>query len=72
MHYPSFNITSTHALIPIHTLKSVVNISGGTLLLNKFNDGTLTKQNIVDHFVLLVYGHVMQATAALPHSKIRK
>jgi len=72
MLYPSSNTTSTHAHISIHTLKSVVNISGGNLLLNKkFNDGTLTKRNIVvGHFVSLVCGHVMQATAAVPHSRI--
>jgi len=71
MLYPSSNTTSTHAHISIHTLKSVVNISSGNLLFNKkFNDGTLAKQNIADHFQSLVYGHVMQATDAIPHSKI--
>jgi len=42
------------------------------LLFNKkFNEGTLTKRNIVvGHFVSLVYSHVMQATDAIPHSKI--
>jgi len=71
MLHPSSNTTSTHAHISIHTLKSVVNISSGNLLLNnKFNDGTLTKRNIiVGHFVSLVYGHVMQATDVIPHSK---
>jgi len=50
----------------------VVNISSGNLLLNKkFNDGTLTKRNIVvGHFVSLVYSHVMQAIDAIPHSNI--
>jgi hypothetical protein len=50
----------------------MVNISSGNLLFNKkFNDGTLTKQNIVvGHFVSLVYGHMMQATDAISHSKI--
>jgi len=64
----------THAHISIHTLKSVVNISSGNLLFNKnFNDGRLTKQNIVvGHFVSLVYSHVMQGTDAIPHSKIRQ
>jgi hypothetical protein len=72
MLYPLSNTTSTHAHISIHTLKSVVNISSGNLFFNKkFNDGTLTKPNIiVDHFVLLVYGHMMQATDVIPHSKI--
>jgi len=53
-------------------MKSVVNISSGNLLLyKKVNDGTLTKRNIVvGHFVSLVYGHVMQATDAIRHSKI--
>jgi hypothetical protein len=56
----------------IHILKPVVNISSGNLLLNtKFNDGTLKKRNIVvGQFVSLVYVHVMQATGAIPHSKI--
>jgi hypothetical protein len=72
MLYPLSNTTSTHAHVSIHMLKSVVNISSGNLLLNrKYNDGTLTKQNIVvSHFVSLVYSHVMQATDAIPHSKI--
>jgi len=72
MLYPSSNTTSTNAHISIHTLKSVVNISSRNLLLNKkFNDSTLTKQNIVvGYFVSLVYGHVMQATYAIPYSKI--
>ena len=72
MLYPSSNATSTHAHISIHTLKSVVSISSRYLLLNKkFNDGTLTKRNIVvGHFVSLVYGHVMQATDAIPHTKM--
>ena len=71
MLYPSSNATSTHAHISLLTLKSVVNISSRNLLLNKkFNDGTLTKRTIVvGHFVSLVYGHVMQATDAIPHSK---
>ena len=68
----SSNTTSTHAHISIHTLKSVVNISSGNLPFNnKFNDGTLTKRNIVvGHFVSLVCSHVIQATDAIPHSKI--
>ena len=72
MLYPSSNTTSTHSHISIHTLKSVVNISSGNLLLNKkLNDGTLTKRNIVvGHYVSRVYGHVMQAIEAIPHSKI--
>jgi hypothetical protein len=72
MLYPSSNTTRTNAHISIHTLKSVVSISSGNVLLNKkFNDGTLMKQNIaVSHFVSLVYGHVMQATDAITHSKI--
>jgi len=72
MLYPLSNTTSTHSHISIHTLKSVVNISSGNLLLDKkFNDGTLTKRNIVvGHFVSLVCGHVMQATDAIPHSKV--
>jgi hypothetical protein len=72
MFYPSSNTTSTQAHISIHTMKSAVNISSGDLLLNKkFNDGTLTKRNIVGgHFLSLVYGHVMQASDAIPHSKI--
>jgi hypothetical protein len=47
-----------------------VNISSGNLHLNKkYNDGMLTKQNIiVGHFASLVYGHVMQASDATPHS----
>ena len=71
MLYPSSNTTSTHAHISIHMMKSVVNISSGNLLLSKkFNDGTLTKRNIVvGHFVSLVYGHMMQASDAIPHSK---
>jgi hypothetical protein len=50
----------------------VLNISSEKLLFNKkFNDGTLKKQNIiVGHFVSRVYGHVMQATDAISHSKI--
>jgi hypothetical protein len=70
--YPSSDTSSTHAHISIHTLKSVVNIGSGNLVFNKkFNDGTPTKQNIVvGHFVSLVYGHKMQATDAIPHSKI--
>ena len=74
MLYPSSNTTSTRAHISIHTLKSVVNISSGNLLFNKeFNVSTLTKRNIVvGHFVSLVYGHVMQATSTIPHSKIWK
>ena len=61
MFYPSSNTTSTQSHISIHTLKSVVNISSGNLLFNKkFNDGTLTKRNIVvGHFVSLVCSHVM-------------
>jgi len=72
MLYPLLNTTSTHAHISKHTLKSVVNISSGNLLLNKkFNDGMLTKLKIVvGHFVSLVYGYMMQATDAIPHSKI--
>ena len=71
MLYPSPNTTSARAHISIHTLKSVVNISSRNLLFNKkLNDGTLTKRNIVSHFVSLVYGHVMQATDAIPDSKI--
>jgi len=53
------------AHISIHMMKSVVNISSRNLLLDKkFNDGTLMKQNVVSHFVSLVYRHVMQATDA--------
>jgi len=72
MLYPSSNTTSTHAHISTHMLKSGVNISSGNLLCNKkFNDGTLTKRNIVvGHFVSLVYGHMKQATNAIPHSMI--
>jgi hypothetical protein len=63
MLYPSSNTTSTQAHISIHMLKSAVNINSGNLLLNKkFNDGTLTKRNIVSHFVSFVYGHMMQAS----------
>jgi hypothetical protein len=41
---PWSNTISTHAHISIHTLKPVVNISSGNLLLNeKFNDVTLMK-----------------------------
>jgi hypothetical protein len=70
-HYPMSYTASTHAHISPHTMKSVVNISSGNLLLNeKFNDGTLTKLNIFGHFVSLVYGQVMKATDAIPHSKI--
>jgi hypothetical protein len=36
----------------------------------KINDGVLTKQNVVGHFVSLVYGHMMEATDAILHSKI--
>ena len=70
--YPSSNTINTHAHISIHTLKSVVNISSGNLLINKkFNDGMLMKRNVVvGHFVTLFYGHIMQATDAIPHSKI--
>ena len=72
MLYPLSNITGTHEHISIHTMKFAVNISSGDLLLSKkLNDGTLTKLNIgVGHFVSLVYGHVMQASDAIPHSKI--
>jgi len=72
VHKWSSNTTSTNEYISIHTLKSVVNISSGNLLFNKkFNDGKLTKRNIVvGHFVSLVCSHVMQATDAIPHSKI--
>ena len=72
MLYSSSNTSSTHAHISTHTLKSVVNISSGNLLFNKkFNEGALTKRNIVvGHFVSLVYSHMMQATDAIPHSKI--
>jgi hypothetical protein len=72
MLYPSSNTTSTHAHISIHTMKSVVNISSEDLLLNtKLNDDTRTKRNIVvGHFASHVYGHVMQATDAIAHSKI--
>jgi hypothetical protein len=71
MLYPLSNTTSTHAHSSIHTLKSVVNIDSKNLLLNKkFNKDTLTKQNIVvGQFVSLVYGHVMQATDVILHSK---
>jgi len=72
MLYPLSNTTGTHAPISIHTMKFAVNISSGDLLLNKeFSDGTLTKRKfVVGHFVSLVYGHVMQASDAIPHSKI--
>jgi hypothetical protein len=48
-----------------------VNISSGNLLLDKtINDGMLTKLNIVvGHFVSLVYGHVMQVTDDIHHSR---
>jgi hypothetical protein len=46
-------------------------VTGLQCVNKKFNDGTLMKQNIVvGHFVSLVYGHVMQATDAIPHSKV--
>jgi hypothetical protein len=69
MLYPSSNTTGTRAHISTHPLKSVVNISSENLLFNKkFNDGTLTKRNIVvGHFVTLVY---RQATDTIPHSKM--
>ena len=71
MLYPSSNTTSTHAHIFLNTLNSVVNISSRNLLLNKkFSDGTPTKRKIVvGHFVSLGYGHVMQTSDAIPHSK---
>jgi hypothetical protein len=64
------NYSYNYALRLCVTLKSVVNIISGNLLLSKkFNYGTLTKRNmVVGHFVSIVYGHVMQATDAIPHS----
>ena len=59
MLYPSSNTTSTHAHISIHTMKSVVNMNGRNLLLNKkFNDSKLTKRNIVS----AIWHHLFMVT----------
>jgi len=56
MLYQLSNTASTHAHISIHTLKSVVNISGGNLLFNKKpNDGTLTKETSLSAILYLLF-----------------